>query len=98
MPFPTLVSESTEVDLQFALLLRDGFADSDELVGDVTVSGGTIQGQQKDSTGAFLFYNLKLGAQSLSVRSGPDTPYYLPVDIAITVPVPPPPPPVPFLW
>lgn len=98
MPFPTLVGESIEIDLQFALLLRDGFADSDELVGDVAVTGGPIQGQQKDSTGAFLFYKLKPGLQSLAVRTGPDTPYYLAADIAVTVPVPPLPPPVPFLW
>lgn len=99
MPFPTLVGESVEIALQFALLLRDGFADSDELQGDVVVSAGAIQGNQKYPTGAFLFYHLKPGMQSLSVRSGSDTPYYLPTDITVAIPVPPPPSPVPaLLW
>ena len=89
----------TGVTLQFALLLRDGFADADELVGDVEVMGGTIKGQRKDSSGTFLFYDLKPGAQSLSVSSNPDTPYYLPAKVDIKLPVPDPPAPVPpYLW
>jgi hypothetical protein len=98
--FAILEGESIfQAKLQFALLLRDGFADSDQLLGDVVVTGGTIRGQQKDSSGTFLFYGLNPGSQSLSVSSGQDTPYYLPTNVAITIPVPPPPPPVPtFLW
>jgi hypothetical protein len=88
MSFPTLQGESIEVTLQFALLLRDGFANSDQLVGNVTVASGTIDGQQKDSSGNFLFYDLKPGPQSFAVSSGPDTPYYLPTKIAVTVPMP----------
>jgi hypothetical protein len=88
MSFPTLHGESLEITLQFALLLRDGFAGSDQLVGNVTVASGTIDGQQKDSSGAFLFYNLKPGPQSLEVSSAPDTPYYLPKQIPVTVPMP----------
>jgi hypothetical protein len=99
MSFPTLVGESVEIALQFALLLRDGFADSDELQGDVVVTAGAIQGKQKYATGAFLFYHLKPGMQSLSVSSGSATPYYLPTDMAVTIPAPPAPPPVPtLLW
>jgi hypothetical protein len=86
------------VTLQFALLLRDGFADSDELLGVVTVTGGNISGQRKDSTGTFLFYDLKPGAQQVAVSSDPDTPYYLPAKVGIQIPVPDPPPPMPFLW
>jgi hypothetical protein len=86
------------VTLQFALLLRDGFADSDELLGVVAVTGGNISGQRKDSTGMFLFYDLKPGVQQLTVSSDPDTPYYLPAKVGIQIPVPDPPPPVPFLW
>lgn len=88
MPFPTLQGESIEVKLQFVLLLRDGFADSDQLLGNVTVASGTIDGEQKDSSGAFLFYDLKPGPQSLAISSGPYTPYYLPTTIAVTVPMP----------
>ncbi len=88
MSFPTLQGESIEVTLQFALLLRDGFANSDQLQGRVTVASGTIDGEQKDSSGTFLFYDLKTGAQSLAVSSDPDTPYYLPKTIAVTLPMP----------
>ena len=56
------------------------------------MTGGSIQGQQKDSSGTFLFFALQPGAQSLSVSSGPDTPYYLPATVAITIPVLNPPP------
>jgi hypothetical protein len=86
------------VTLQFALLLRDGFADSDELLGVVTVTGGNITGQRKNSTGTFLFYGLKPGAQHLAVSSDAETPYYLSAKVGIQIPVPDPPPPVPFLW
>ena len=84
------------VTLQFALLLRDGFADSDELLGVVTVTGGNITGQRKNSTGTFLFYGLKPGAQHLAVSSDAETPYYLSAKVGIQIPVPDPPPPVPF--
>ena len=88
MPFPTLAGESREVTLQFALLLLDGVTNSAELVGDVTVTSGPIEGQQKDTSGTFLFNGLKPGAQSLSVTCGPYTPYYLPTKIPVTIPMP----------
>lgn len=88
MSFPVLASESVEVTLQFALMLRDGFANSDQLLGEVTVTSGVIEGEQKDGTGNFLFYDLKPGAQTMNVTCGTDTPYYLPVQIAVTVPMP----------
>src|ERR1700677_3360749 len=88
MPFPTLQGESIEVSLQFALLLRDGFANSDQLVGDVSVLAGPIEGQQKDSSGNFLFNNLKPGPQSFVVSSGLYTPYYQPTKIPINIPMP----------
>jgi hypothetical protein len=88
MPFPVIQVESMTTTLQFALMLRDGFANSDELVGEVTVNSGLIDGEQKDSSGIFLFYNLKTGAQTFQISSSPDTPYYLPTQIAITLPMP----------
>jgi hypothetical protein len=88
MPFPTLQSESTEVKLQFALLLRDGLTNTGQLLGNVTVSSGTIVGRQKGYSGAFLFFDLKPGTQPLAVSSGPYTPYYLPTTIPVTVPMP----------
>ncbi|WP_353064454.1 hypothetical protein RBB77_01660 [Tunturibacter psychrotolerans] len=90
MPFPTVQGESIEVTLQFAMLLRDGVTNSNQLVGDVTVSSGSILGKQKDSTGAFLFLapDLKPGPQSFVVKSKLDTPYYLAVQIPVTVPMP----------
>jgi hypothetical protein len=88
MPFPILKGEDLKDSLQFALLLRDGFADTDQLLGDVTVTSGNVNGRQKGSSGAFLFYSLKPGLQSLKVSSGAYTPYYLPATIAVTVPMP----------
>jgi hypothetical protein len=88
MPFPILKGEDIQDSLQFALLLRDGFADTDELLGDVTVTSGSIAGQQQGDSGTFLFYSLKPGPQALKVNSGPYTPYYLPATIPVTVPMP----------
>ncbi len=88
MVFPTLQPEIVEVTLQFALQLRDGYADSDQLLGKVTVASGPALGEQKDASGTFLFYGLNAGAQSLTVKSAPETPYYLPAQIAVMVPMP----------
>jgi len=88
MPFPVLQGESVIVTLQFALLLRDGFADTDQLLGEVSVKAGGIAGKQKGSSGAFLFYTLKAGPQAFSVGSSPDTPYYRPAVINVTLPMP----------
>jgi len=92
MSFPSFQVDSTVVKLQFALLLRDGFANSDQLQGDVTAVSGTIAGEQKDSSGTFLFYDLKSVAQTIAVSSGTDTPYYLPAKIAVNLPM------LPVLW
>lgn len=88
MPFPITQGEWFRDDLQFALLLRDGVADSDQLLGSVTVTSGNVIGQQKNASGAFLFYSLKPGPQNLTVTSGPYTPYYLPATIPVNVPMP----------
>ena len=88
MPFPTHPPESRVTTLQFAVQLRDAFADSDQLLGDVKVSSGAVNGVRKDASGTFLFYNLKAGQQALAVRSGRDTPYYVATDIAVNVPMP----------
>jgi hypothetical protein len=86
MPFSTHAAESIVTNLQFALLLRDGLTQSDELLGDVTVKGGAIGGLRRESSGAFVFFALKPGPQVLSVRSADDTPYYQPLDVAVIVP------------
>ncbi len=88
MPFPILQGEAIQTSLQFALLLRDGFANTDQLFGNVSVAAGSISGKQKGLSGAFLFYDLKPGPQILTVKSGPYTPYYLPASIAVTIPMP----------
>jgi hypothetical protein len=89
----------TNVTLQFALLLRDGFADSDELVGEVVVAGGSMRGVRKGVSGSFLFFGLKPGAQSLLVSSDGQTPYYLSKKVDITLPLPDPPAPIPaYKW
>jgi hypothetical protein len=99
MPFAITTPELiTNFQLQFALMLRDGFADSDDLVGTVTVFG-TVAGRQKDSSGSFLFDGLKDGDQELAVSSANDPPYYVAKKVKVTIPVPAPPPPAPqYPW
>jgi hypothetical protein len=87
MPFPTLQGESRELEVQFALLLLDGVTNSGDLVGEVTVTSGTIGGEQKNSSGTFLFNGLKTGPLSFAVTCGIYTPYYLPTTINITLPM-----------
>jgi hypothetical protein len=89
MDFATLPPESRVTNLQFALLLRDGFADSEDLLGEVMVKGATEVGRRKDSSGIFLFFDLAPGPQALTVTSGRGTPYYLPLSVAVTIPPPP---------
>lgn len=99
MPFPTLEAEERTTQLQFALVLRDGFSDSDSLLGDVSVTCANIAGQRKGDSSAFLFYALPPGAQVLNVSPDADTPYYVPRQVTVTVPVPQPASPAPqFLW
>jgi hypothetical protein len=99
MPFDITMPELiTNFKLQFALTLRDAFADSDDLVGKVAVLG-TVAGRRKDFSGAFLFDGLRAGAQDLAVSSADDTPYYLPKKVPVTIPVPAPPLPAPqYPW
>ena len=89
MAFPSVQIDCIQrKTLQFALLMRDGFVDSDQLQGVVSVTSGIIAGQQKDSSGTFLFYALKPGPQALAVSSGQYTPYYRPTTINVTIPMP----------
>src|SRR5215469_6431103 len=88
MPFPITQPELVDVTLQFALQLRDGYADSDQLLGAVTAASGSVTGEQKDSSGTFLFYDLQGGAQNINVSSDPETPYYLPTQVGVNVPMP----------
>ena len=88
MSFAIGPPEKILVTLQLALLLRDGFAGSDDLLGDVAVSCGAIEGQRKNSSGVFLFFNLKPGALLFEISCASSTPYYLATQIPINVPMP----------
>jgi hypothetical protein len=89
MPFPILEGEKLlQTKLQFALILRDGFADSENLLGNVEVTAGGIKGERKESSGIFLFYSLKQGANVLQIRSSEDTPYYLARSVDVAIPLP----------
>jgi hypothetical protein len=88
MAFPTTILEHTDVNLQFALVLRDRYAGSQELLGQVSVTAAGVEGAQKGNTGTFLFFNLKPGARVFAVASDPLTPYYRGVSIPITIPMP----------
>jgi hypothetical protein len=86
MSFPTGALERNETRLIFALLLRDRTNFSTQLLGDVSVTAGPRVGQRKNGSGTFLFFDLPNGPVDLSVRSGRDTPYYLPTDLTVTLP------------
>ncbi len=69
------------------LLLWDGFTGANVLAGDVTVNiGQATPSYQKESQAAFVFPNLAAGNYTVNIRSTPDEPYYLPVDIPLTLP------------
>jgi hypothetical protein len=69
------------------VLLWDAFTGANTLAGDVTVKiGQTSPLFQKQSQAAFVFASLGNGNVTVSVRSTPDEPYYLPVDIPLTLP------------
>lgn len=89
MPFPTLTGETIQTNLQLAVMLRDGFARSGDLLGNVTVTGNSEKGLRPDQSGTFVFFHLKPGPQALAVASAPETPYYLPLTLNLTVPDPP---------
>jgi hypothetical protein len=86
MPFALAQTETIETTLQFALLLRDGFADSGVLLGEVSVVSGTIEGERKYPSGAFVFSGLHTGAQTLKVSSSDATPYYMAKDVTVQIP------------
>jgi hypothetical protein len=91
----TAPDEVINFTLQFALQMRDAFADSDDLLGEVTAKAGSVEGERKNSSGAFLFYDLKPGDQELLIESSDETPYYQPAKVTVRVPVSQPPPPAP---
>jgi len=88
MAFPITQPEIMQQSLQFALLLRDAFADSAQLLGGVGVSCQGVQGQRKDSSGTFLFNGLTPGALVFAVSSDPGTPYYQPLIVPVALPMP----------
>ena len=88
MTFPGLVS-SEEIRVRgFALQLYDGFTGQPRLEGRVAVN---IAGQKppfaKTDSATFVFLNIGPGAYSISVQSSVQTPYYLPVNVAVTLPL-----------
>jgi hypothetical protein len=86
MSFPIGPVDASNTRLVFALLLRDRLTLADALLGAVGVAAGQRPGWRKGTSGTFLFFDLPNGSIDLAVRSGPDTPYYLPTDITVTLP------------
>jgi hypothetical protein len=106
--FKTTNLERRRLQLAFALLLRDRFAQSSSLLGKVTVrcvgrpEVAPFAPFLKSAEGAFLFFDLPAGNYTFQVRSDELTPYYLDTDIPddgtqITLPIPGPVPPDP-IW
>jgi hypothetical protein len=86
MSFPVTLLEQSDTVLTFALLLRDGLSLSPRLQGAVSVTAAGRAGQRQADGGSFVFFGLAPGATDFAVRSGADTPYYLPADINVTLP------------
>jgi hypothetical protein len=86
MGFVTFPPEQNDTKLIFALRLRDRLTLLDALAGDVSVTAGAATGWRKGGSGTFLFFSLPNGPTTFAVRSGPDTPFYLPTDINVTLP------------
>src|SRR5205809_1577898 len=83
--------ERLNLNVQFAILLRDGFADSDELLGKIEVKAAINSARRKAKTGLFWFHDVTPGNQALAVTSREDPPYYLAKKINVTIPAPAPP-------
>ncbi len=87
---PTLTTTNPDVRLltpTLVLLLRDGFTGDAPVAGSVLVNIGPAKPTfTKGSDGAFVFATLPNGDYLMSVRSDPEQPYYLPVEIPITLP------------
>lgn len=79
------------LNVQFAVLLRDQFADSDDLLGQIEVRASDVVAYRKGMSGLFWFQSVTPGVQDLSVQSLEQPPYYLPATISLTIPNPPPP-------
>lgn len=87
MPFETSYRESRTVQLAFALLLRDQYSRTEELVGDVAVKAGNVEAVRKPgSSGSFVFLSLTPGPYTLDVACGKWTPFYRPISIPVSVP------------
>jgi hypothetical protein len=71
----------------FTVQLLDGFTGDPELLGQVNV---TIAGRkppiEKSNSARFVFLNIGAGNYTISVGSGDETPYYVPVEISVTLP------------
>jgi hypothetical protein len=89
MTFPIGPLEISQTRLSFALLLRDRLTLADALEGDVGVTSNGRPGIRKAASGTFVFFGLPGGPAKITVRSSPDTPYYLPLDLNVTIPQPP---------
>ena len=89
-PFKTAEPDVQDLVLDLALQLVDGFDGSPRLVGDpaVRLAGRPVEPYRKESGATFLFFGLKAGDYTIQVRSLPERPYYLDVDIPVTLPMP----------
>jgi hypothetical protein len=90
MPFAIKqpLEEKQNLNVQFAVLLRDSFADAEELLGELDVKVGTLRARRKESSGLFWFQNVTAGNHVLSVSSTEDPPYYLAKTFNVTIPPP----------
>ncbi|HKE48340.1 MAG TPA: carboxypeptidase-like regulatory domain-containing protein [Rhodanobacteraceae bacterium] len=93
---PEIVNADPDVGTlraDFVLLLGDAFTKAPGWQGTVLVTMAGLPESRpyvplvvKGEQGAFVFSGLKAGNYTFQARSHPDTPYYEPVDFAVTLP------------
>jgi hypothetical protein len=81
--------ETLETQVTFVLELYDGVTGLAQLAGEVTAGVANQEtGWEKPNVAQFVFFQLKPGAYTINVTCDPQTPYYVPANIAVTVPAP----------
>jgi len=78
----------SELVSPLVLLLWDGFTGSNVMAGDLIVQIGATKPRFQAGPAQFVFGALANGSYTVSVKSAPDEPYYVPADIPVTLPFP----------
>lgn len=82
------VPDVSELSPPLVLLLWDGFTGTNVMAGDLIVQIGATKPRFQAGPAQFVFGALANGSYTVSVKSAPDKPYYVPANIPVTLPFP----------